>query len=354
MPCIDMLRGMQIGPAPRRTSTLLERLVVIRRAALPHAVSVFCFSLATICISPAHLAAEVKITNGIKVESDIQYIDDKDPAHRLDLYLPANPSDKPLPLIIWIHGGGWSGGSKKGCPAAGMVHRGYAAASIEYRFSQQAIFPAQIQDCQAAIRWLRANSQKFNFDSDHFGVWGSSAGGHLSALVAVTGGKKAFPIVGGNPEQSDAVQAVIDWFGPADFNTVMAQATADTEAKNIYKFNTRNDPYSNLIGVMLGSDTDKANAVSPVHYVSKDNPPILIFHGTLDAQVPFAQSQELYTAMKNAGVDATLQVFPGSGHGAPAFSKPAVTNLMIRFFDKHLKGIDAKIEPLPAAEVSVP
>ena len=147
---------------------------------------------------------------GIKMEKDISYIPDGDAAQKLDLYLPEKAADKPLPLIVHIHGGGWVGGSKFPCPAAGMVLRGYAVASVEYRFSQKAIFPAQIQDCQAAIRWLRAHAKEYNFDTEHVGVVGGSAGGHLSALVGTSGGKNTFPKIGGNEEQSDRVQAVCD------------------------------------------------------------------------------------------------------------------------------------------------
>ncbi len=185
---------------------------------------------------------------GVKVERNIEYVPGGDPAQQLDLYLPAQPADKPLPLIVYIHGGGWHGGSKAGSPATGFVAHGYAAASVEYRFSQKALFPAQIQDCQAAIRWLRANSRKYNLDPDHIGVWGGSAGGHLVALLGTAGGKKAFPPIGGNEDQSDRVQAVCDEYGPADFNTVMRQAADDKNVRNIFKFNTPGDPYSDLIG----------------------------------------------------------------------------------------------------------
>ena len=201
---------------------------------------------------PAAQAAH--LPKGFRVEKDLQYVSGGDEAQRLDLYLPEQPGAKPLPLVIWIHGGGWRGGNKTGCPALGMLAMGYAVASVEYRFSQKALFPAQIQDCQAALRWLRANSKKYNLDADHFGVWGSSAGGHLVALLGTSGGKHAFAPVGGNEEQSDRVQAVCDFFGPADFNTVMQQAADDKNVKNIFKFNTPADPYSGLIGVSLGSD----------------------------------------------------------------------------------------------------
>ncbi len=290
---------------------------------------------------------------GAKVERDIPYIPNGDPAQVLDLYLPDKPSDKPLPVLVWIHGGGWRAGSKNGCPTALWVPDGYAAASVEYRFSNKAVFPAQIQDCQAAIRWLRANSKKYGLDPEHISVSGDSAGGHLVALLGTSGGTKAFAPIGGNEDQSDRVQAVCDFYGPSDFNTVMAQAAADP-TRSVIKFNTPEDPYSNLIGVPLGSDTAKGEAVSPVHYASKESAPMIIFQGTADALVPFAQSQELADALKKAGASVWLQPMPGSGHGGPAFSLPAVHDLMKRFFDKYLKGMDEKIEVLPDSAVTVP
>lgn len=302
----------------------------------------------------ASLKHDVPPPKGVRAEKDIQYVPGGDESQRLDIYVPEKPSDKPLPLIVCIHGGGWRGGSKAGCPAMGMIPMGYAVASVEYRFSQKAIFPAQIQDCQAAIRWLRANSKKYNFDPDRFGVWGGSAGGHLVALVGTSGGKKAFAPIGGNEDQSDRVQAVCDFFGPADFNTVMQQAADDQNVKNIFKFNTPADPYSCLIGVPLNSDKQKGDAVSPVHYVSKDNPPVLILHGTHDALVPYAQSVEFASALKEKGVPVYLQTLPGSGHGGPAFGKPAAVKLIEQFFDKYLKGADLKIELVPEAELAVP
>jgi len=291
---------------------------------------------------------------GFRAERDLQYVPGGEEAQRLDLYLPEQPGAQPWPLVVWIHGGGWRGGSKAGCPALGMVAKGYAVASVEYRFSQKALFPAQIQDCQAALRWLRANRKTYNLDPDHIGVWGSSAGGHLVALLGTSGGKKAFAPIGGNEDQSDRVQAVCDFYGPTDFNLVMQQAAEDRNVTNIFKFNTPSDPYSSLIGVSLGADKEKGEAVSPVHYVSKDSAPILILHGTLDALVPFAQSEELAAALKAQGVEVWLQKLPGAGHGGPAFSKPAATDLIQKFFDRHLKGADVKIELVPEAELTVP
>jgi len=289
---------------------------------------------------------------GIKMEKDIAYIEGGDEAQKLDIYVPETPSDKPLPLIVHIHGGGWRAGSKFPCPMTAMVLKGYAVASVEYRFSQKAIFPAQIQDCQAAIRWLRAHAKQYNFDTNRLGAAGGSAGGHLSALVGTSGGKKAFPAIGSHLDQSDRVQAVIDIYGPADFSTVVQQAADDKNVKNIFAFNTPSDPYSSLIGTKL-DDKPKADAVSPVHYVSKDSPPFLILHGTHDTLVPYAQSVQLEAALKAQNVPVWLQTLPGSGHGGPAFGKPAVIQLMQAFFDKHLKGAEAEIRLVPEADLAI-
>ena len=298
-------------------------------------------------------AARPQLPRGVKLERDIAYVPDGDDAQKLDLYLPESPSEKPLPLIVHIHGGGWMGGSKFPCPFAPMAARGYAVASVEYRFSQKALFPAQIQDCQAAIRWLRSNSQKFNIDPDHVGAIGASAGGHLSALVGTAGGKNAFPAIGGNEDQSDRVQCVCDIFGPSNFATVMQQAADDKNVRNVFKFNSPSDPYSLLIGVSLDGDPEKTAAVSPVHYVSEDTPPMLILHGTHDTLVPYAQSEELVAALKAKGVSVWLQTLPGSGHGGAAFGNPEILKLTQTFFDKYLRGADVPVELVPEANVTV-
>lgn len=295
----------------------------------------------------------VKLPPGVKMQQDIAYIENGDVSQKLDLYLPEKAPDRPLPLIVHIHGGGWVGGNKFPCPVVGMVTRGYVVASVEYRFSQKAKFPAQIQDCQAAIRWLRSHAKEHNIDSDHVGVIGGSAGGHLSALVGTAGGKKAFTPIGGNENQSDRVQAVCDIYGPSNFGTVMQQAAEDKNVRNIFAFNTPKDPYSLLIGVSLEGNKEKTDAVSPVHYVSRDNPPMLILHGTHDALVPYAQSVELAAALKQQGVEVWLQTLPGAGHGGGGFGKPQINTLTQNFFDKHLKGANVKIELVPEADVAV-
>lgn len=304
-------------------------------------------------VSFAQSKSEVK--NGVRVERDIAYVPDGDSSQRLDLYLPEKPSDKPLPLLVWVHGGGWLGGSKSENPGAALTARGqYASASVEYRFSDKAVFPAQIQDCQAAVRFLRANSRKYNVDPDRIGVWGGSAGGHLAALLGTAGGADAFPKIGGNDGQSDRVQAVIDIFGPADFAAVRRQVAADKSVKNIFNLDDMSSPYAKLFGAIPGQRVELEKSASPVTFVSKDDPPFLIIHGTADTLVPYAQSTEFADALKRAGVDVVLQPVPGAGHGGPQFASTAANRLYKSFFDRHLKGADVKVEPLPASELAAP
>lgn len=311
------------------------------------------FGFSTACVADSSTSQSGKQLasppSAIRIERDLQYASGGDPAQVLDLYLPEQPGDKPWPVVVWVHGGGWNGGSKAGGYCHYLIKEGYAVASVEYRFSRKAIFPAQIQDCQAAIRWLRANSAKYNLDADHIGAIGGSAGGHLVSLLGTAGGKNAFAPIGGNENQSDRVQAVVDLFGPTNFNSVMSQAAKD-KINDGYNLSTggQGSPYTALIGVpRLGADEAKELAASPVHYISNDCPPFLIIHGTADRSVPYAQGEELYNALVNAGVKSALQTFPNVGHGGPVFdANPLLHKQIQSFFDKHLKQRDVTIEPL--------
>src|SRR4051794_4436800 len=161
----------------------------------------------------AKSATRSPIPEGTKVVKDLAYGPHE--RHKLDLYVP--PGNGPLPLVIWVHGGGWEKGSKAGGgPALDLLAKGYAVAAINYRLSQHAVFPAQIEDCKAAVRFLRSIAKEYDRDPDHFGAWGASAGGHLVALLGTTD-DQAFPAGPGEKQLSSGVQAVCDWFGPSDF-----------------------------------------------------------------------------------------------------------------------------------------
>ena len=163
---------------------------------------------------------------GYLAKRDVAYVSGGTERQRLDVFFPEK-SAKPVPLIVWIHGGAWSAGSKDRCPALPLLEDGYAVASVTYRFSQHAVFPAQIEDCRAAVRWLRAHAAELNIDPERIGAWGSSAGGHLVALLGVAGDKTDWD-KGENLDQSARVRAVVNWFGPADLLTMGAQSSADS------------------------------------------------------------------------------------------------------------------------------
>lgn len=256
---------------------------------------------------------------GVRVLRDLEYIPGGHERNRLDLYLPEKAA-RPLPVILFVHGGGWQRGDKTNTPARVFATRGFAVAAMNYRFSQHATFPAQIQDCKAAVRWLRANAKKYSLDADHIGAWGGSAGGHLVALLGTTAGVKEFEGPGGNLDQSSAVQAVVDWYGPTDFLTV---GVKDTRSK--------------LLGGDAQALPEKAKKASPMTYVSRDAAPFLIMHGDEDQTVPIAQSETFAAALKQAGADVTFVVLKGGKHGGALFTNAENLKLIEGFFARHLK-----------------
>lgn len=278
-------------------------------------------------------------TTALKAHRDLVYVEGGHERHKLDLYLPEK-ANGPLPLLIWVHGGGWQNGSKDGCPPlrGGYIERGYAVASINYRLSGHAVFPAQIEDCKAAIRWLRAHAKEYNLDAKRFGVWGSSAGGHLVALIGTSGDVKEFN-VGANLDQSDRVQAVCDYYGPTDFTVFVTTPGYESHA-------TDSSPEAKLIGGAVMQNKDKAARVNSITYVSKDDPPFLIVHGDKDPTVPINQSQLLFEALKKAGVSAHLHTIHGAGHGGPGFAGKNIDDMVSTFFDERLRNTSAKIEAL--------
>jgi acetyl esterase/lipase len=245
---------------------------------------------------------------------------------QLDLYVPQKHEPRPR-LLVWVHGGGWHEGSRTGTPLLGATTHGYAVATMSYRFSQVAKFPAQIHDCKGVIRWLRAHAAEYGYDASRIGVCGISAGGHLVSLLGASAGNKQLEgDVGGNLDQPSSVQAVIDMCGPSDFLTL---ASNDFLAK----------PGGVLFELFGGPVADKAELAtlaSPVTHISHDAPPFLIFHGDKDPLVPHEQSVKLHMLLKKAGVDSTIEVFPGGGHVPLQFFDATHAQMMLAFFDKHL------------------
>lgn len=279
---------------------------------------------------------QVQLPPGAKLERDIVYARVGDRKLLLDLCLPAKGT-APLPVIVWVHGGGWRNGSKNaGSRARPMLDRGYAVVDVGYRLSGEAIFPAQVEDCKAAVRWVRANAARYSLDPDRIGAWGSSAGGHLVAFLGTAGNVREFDTEA-NRKYSSRVQAVCDWFGPTDF---LLMDKHSLEGSRLIH-DAPNSPESLLVGGPIQAEPYKslAKKANPITYVTKDDPPFLIMHGDKDMSVPLHQSELLYDALKKVGVEVALRVVKGGGHGLRGGeeSSEKLFEIVADFFDKHLK-----------------
>jgi acetyl esterase/lipase len=261
-----------------------------------------------------------------KIISDIIYTDGEGKPQGLDLYLPNKESAKPLPVVVWVHGGGWMNGSKQKPKADYLAEHGYAVASIDFRQSQDAMWPAQINDCRVAIRWLRSHSKNYHLNPEKIGVWGSSSGGHLVALM---GTLPYDP----NEKISSRVQAVCDWYGPTDLLTM--------PPNNVGNGRTEEDvAHSNgakLLGCTVKDCPDLAKQVSSFYNVSSDDAPFLIMHGDEDPGVPVSQSTRLHEALQAQGIYSELEIVVGAGHGGPHFVSEPVKDRVLKFFDSFLK-----------------
>ncbi len=291
------------------------------------------------------------LPDSIRAELDIAYAGADDVRQRLDLYLPKNlKAGTRLPLVAYIHGGGWAAGDKRDGAglARALVGAGqYAVASIGYRLSSEAVWPAQIHDCKAAIRWLRANAAAHNLDPDHIGVMGESAGGHLGAMLGTSGGVAA--VEGEQGEYlgvSSRVSCVVDQYGPTDF----LMGSSLTDLVGFTPLDSPHSPVFQLMGGPVSKNKSRARDASPITYVSQDDAPFLLIHGTNDNVVPYVQSILLAGALKKSGVETILIRVDGGGHGG--FGSPEISRRMRQFLDKHLLGKEESIsaEPIQVGE----
>jgi acetyl esterase/lipase len=264
---------------------------------------------------------------GVVAHRDLAYVSGGHPRQVLDLYLP--DLGHATPLIVWIHGGAFRMGSKEDRIPFEMLEQGYAIASLNYRLSQHARFPAQIEDCKAAVRWLRAHADTYTLDPSRFASWGESAGGHLAAMLGTTGHEAALE-VGEHLEHSSQVQAVLDFFGPTDFLQMDAQRLPEGMVHD-----TADSPESELVGGPIQERPAEVARANPVTYVTADAPPFLIVHGDRDPLVPYHQSTLLAVALKAAGVPFTFYTVVGAGHGG--FDDPQISDLVHTFLATHLK-----------------
>jgi acetyl esterase/lipase len=238
---------------------------------------------------------------------DIPYVSNGHVRQKLDLYLPTHGTRRSL--LIYIHGVAFMFGSKKSdLMPLRLLAKGYAIASLDYRLSGDAVFPAAIEDCKAAVRWLRTNAAEYKLNPDHFVAWGESAGAHLAAMIGTTGDTKRFE-VGENLDVTSDVQGVVDYYGPTDFLQMDAHALPNSQ-----KHNPADSPESKFVGGTITEHPDVVQGANPITYVSQRTPPFLIAHGTDDHIVPFHQSELLAAALEKTGVPVVFYPVEDADH----------------------------------------
>lgn len=269
----------------------------------------------------------------VKRIANLEYSRPATGALLLDLYLPKTPPTpaRPLPVVLWIHGGGWKSGSKENCPLTWLVAEGYAVVSLGYRLSWAARWPAQIEDARAAIRWLRTNAARYGLDPTRIAVSGGSSGGNLASIVGTAPAAIGESI-------SSRVGAVIDFYGTSDILTLPVnlpdpgKTDANLAASNGAK----------LLGGIVRDRPDLARSASPLHNITPDDPPFLILHGDKDDQVPLGQSERLHARLREVGIPSEFHVLPGAGHGGKAFDAPEVRGWIRAFLARSLATPDSR------------
>jgi acetyl esterase/lipase len=249
----------------------------------------------------------------------------------LDLHIPHGPG--PHPVVVWAHGGGWRGGTKSSGRTQLLAQQGYAIASVGYRLVGEAKYPTQLHDLKGAIRWLRANAESYRLDPKRVAGWGASAGAFLMNLLATTNGNAELEgDVGGNPDQSSAVGAVVDFFGLNDLVASNEERNAGTAIRMPGPPNE-----AGLLGYDPGERPEEAAKVSPFHHLSERTPPFLIFHGDIDRIVLPSHSQRLHDALTAAGVRSTFHVVPNAVHEDPLFWETDRIATIKKFLDSELR-----------------
>ena len=268
----------------------------------------------------AIISASIALTAAAKGQAphaetmkNIPYATNSHPRQTLDLYLPEGAWSQPVPLIVWIHGGAWKLGTKDWINVKHLVHEGYAIASIDYRMSGDAPFPAQIQDCNSALNFLLENAGRYGLDKNRVFIGGASAGGHLALMLGLARDEKEF-----NADPGFRPRAILDFFGPSDM-------VAFPPGEDITR----------LLGASASESPDKAMRASPLTYVSKSSAPVLILHGDQDESVPLQQSRALDAAMRKAGAGSELLIIKGAPHDGPLFETPDVQKRVIAFLNEN-------------------
>ena len=267
-----------------------------------------------------------------ETQTDIEYARAGDFSLKLDLH---RPEAKRPPVVVYVHGGAWRAGSKSDVPVAGLLERGFAIASVDYRLSTQARFPAQIQDIKAAIRFLRAKSELYGLDTTKIAIIGSSAGGHLAALTGVSNGVKALEgQIGDHLDQSSDVSAIVSFYGASNLQSILGQSTE-------FGLTVRIPALKLLLGDLPDQTPALAKLASPVAHLDAGDPPLFLLHGDADPQMPHTQSVEFAAAYEKHGLKVKFSTVPGSKHGGDEFYDDTQLDAVARFLKSALTGASA-------------
>lgn len=259
---------------------------------------------------------------------DVPYATIGDQHLLLDLYLPEEVSTA-APLIVWVHGGAWRSGSKDAVPITPLTQNGFAIASIEYRLTPVAPFPAQVHDIKSAIRFLRKHAEEYQVDPSRVTIAGASAGGHLAALVGVTYGHPQLEGDVGVRSGSSQVQAIVSYYGASNLRTILAQSTP-------HGLSVRVPALQLLLGGQPEEKPELARLASPVTHVDGNDPPLLLLHGDQDIQMPVNQSLELWVGYQKKGARTHLQIVHEAAHGGDVFYDHSHLRMVTEFLQKHL------------------
>jgi acetyl esterase/lipase len=289
-------------------------------------------------LEPAIEAGGVRVYRDVVFANEIGYR-----PLRMDILVPVLAStarDEPVPVTLWLHGGGFLMGSRRrgdlsGPPWDALLARGIAVAVVEYRFAFEAPFPACVHDVKAAVRWLRKYGADLGLRPDAIASWGESAGGYLSLFLALDGQEQAVEGTVGVTGTSSAVAAAVSWYGPTDFLRMDAQAEGQ---ESVHPHDAPGSPESLLIGGALPEHPDAANAASPLSYVNSAGvAPVLLLHGSLDPYVPHRQSVEFARALETRGADVTLNIVAGAGHMFAGVDHAPLIEQSVGFLSAHFK-----------------
>lgn len=302
------------------------------------------FGAAVVFLLASGMAACRAQPADLQVRRDVEYVRRAGAALRLDLYLPppdarAGGSDgvaQPAPLIVWVHGGAWRAGRKADVPILPLAKQGFAIASVDYRLSPVAKFPAQTQDIHAAIRFLRKQASTYGIDTKRIAVAGSSAGGHLAALVGVSADAQELT---GQPDETQrtpsGVGAIVSFYGASNLESILSQSTE-------HGLSVRVPALKLLLGGLPEEEPRLARLASPVAHVDADDPPLLWIHGDADPQMPYAQAIEMRDAYAKHDLPFELVTVKGGLHGGEGFYDDAMLKRVAQFLREHLQATNER------------